>query len=906
MATYKFSALTAAHTFPSFKPTDVIEFNNRAIDAANSVFTANANGDAVLTISGKAITFTGLAYDDLLADNFLFANGGKMIFGDIKDNTVASTALSDFIDGKAGNDTVSYEAAEFAVGVNLANANPQNTGGGGMDKLSNIENLKGSKFNDVLFGNNGNNTLDGAVGIDIQSGGNGNDIYYADNPLDQVFEQPGLGTGNDTVISTVDFLIPTNVENLILQGNASNGMGNAVANVITGNARNNTLIGGSGADLMIGLGGDDTYGVDNANDVCDESSVGSGGFDVVESSVTYSLGNNVEALRLMGGGNLNGTGGTGDNTLFANLGNNTLDGGGGTDTVSYRYGATRGVAVNLSVATAQNTGGSGSDTLVAIENLTGSMFGDTLTGNVSANKVDGGGGDDILNGGGGNDTLIGGLGNDTYVLSAATGYTLVENGGQGTDTAQAAVSFNLSASVMFANVENLTLVGANPINGIGNSASNIITGNDAANTLAGGNGNDLLDGRLGVDQLSGGSGNDTYVVDDLTDTVTENASDGSDTVLAGTTYTLPDNTENLTLTGVAAINGTGNDDPNIIAGNNAANILAGGGGIDKLSGGGGNDELDGGTGGDILAGGDGNDTYYVDTTSDTVTENTKLVGGNPVQEGTDTVVSTITYKITSQNVENLTLAGGTNINGTGSDGVNTINGNGGNNILLGAGGNDTMLGNNGNDSLDGGKGADNMQGGIGNDTYYFDDAGDKAIEAAGAGTDLVISSVSATLAANADNLTLVGTGTINGKGNADDNKIVGSGTSNILNGMDGNDILDGGAGADKLTGGLGDDVFFFTAVGDTKPSTPDQITDFTGGDDVINIANLHTAALTLTLLPIKGTDFTHTPGEIRYAASGVISENTTVSVDLNGDANADFSIVLTGFNANMTLSDFVV
>ena len=905
MATYLFSALPANQTFTNFQPTDVINFNNDVINASSALFTTNAAGDAVLTINAKNFTFAGLTINQLKGQNFVFSNGGIIQIGTTASETLTSSQFSDYINGLTGIDTVSYQTAQSAVVVNLTTTTAQSTYGGGIDTLVGIENVTGSSYDDNLTGNAAANTIDGGSGADVMNGGNGNDIYIVDNNLDSIIEAAGLGTGTDTIRTNIDYTISNNIENLIMLANATNANGNALANVITGNGKNNMINGGAGIDLMIGLGGDDIYIVDNAADVTDESSVGSGGKDTVFSSVSYTLANNVEELKLLFTGNLNGTGNSGDNTIYGNNGNNVIDGLGGNDTVSYQYGATRGVTVNLTLTTAQNTVGAGSDTLINIENITGSAFNDTLSGDANANKINGGDGNDTIVGGGGNDTLIGGNGDDLYILSSPVGLTLVESGGQGTDTIRTDVTFNLSNSTSFSNIENLTLTGTNAINGTGNSAANIIIGNSATNILFGGNGNDTLNGGAGVDLLSGGAGNDIYIVDDTADEISENASDGTDTVQSSVAYVLQTNIENLTLTGAAAINGTGNEIDNTITGNNATNSLFGGAGLDKLFGGLGNDTLDGGTGSDVMTGGDGNDIYYVDNTSDNIVEGTKIVNNVAVQEGVDTVNSTVTYKIVSPNVENLTLIGTSSINGTGTDLNNTIIGNTANNILSGAGGNDVIRGQEGNDTIDGGKGADTMYGGIGNDTFTVDDAGDRVFENASEGLDTVLSSVSFTLGVNVDNLTLTATATANGTGNADANKLIGNAVANVLRGMDGDDFLDGGAGTDTLTGGLGKDVFFFTAVSDTRPTTPDVITDFTTGDDQINIANLHSAALQLTFLATKGTDFSGTAGEVRYAASGAISADTTVSVDLNGDSNADFAIVLTGFSGNMTAADFV-
>ncbi|MFX5701049.1 type I secretion protein, partial [Acinetobacter baumannii] len=134
------------------------------------------------------------------------------------------------------------------------------------------------------------------------------------------------------------------------------------------------------------------------------------------------------------------------------------------------------------------------------------------------------------------------------------------------------------------------------INGTGNALNNVLIGNSAINTLTAGVGDDYLDGGAGADKLLGGIGNDTYVIDNTGDIVTENAGEGIDTVLSSITYTLSSNLENLTLTGSTAINATGNTLNNTLTGNSGVNALNGGAGNDILDGQGGNDQLTGGTG----------------------------------------------------------------------------------------------------------------------------------------------------------------------------------------------------------------------------------------------------------------------------------------------------------------------
>ena len=177
---------------------------------------------------------------------------------------------------------------------------------------------------------------------------------------------------------------------------------------LDGGAGNDILDGGAGADSMIGGAGNDSYTVDNVGDVVVETSTG--GTDTVSSSLpSYTLAANVENGRIVSTGASDLTGNALNNLLTAGNGNNVIDGGAGIDTVSYAN-ATKAVTVNLTTSAAQNTGGSGSDRLTAIENLTGSNNADTLSGNSGAN---------VLAGGGGNDKLTGGAGMDTFRFDSA-------------------------------------------------------------------------------------------------------------------------------------------------------------------------------------------------------------------------------------------------------------------------------------------------------------------------------------------------------------------------------------------------------------------------------------------------------------------------------------------------------
>jgi beta-glucanase (GH16 family) len=211
---------------------------------------------------------------------------------------------------------------------------------------------------------------------------------------------------------------------------------------------------------------------------------------------------------------------------------------------------------------------------------------------------------------------------------------------------------------------------------------------------------DTLTGTAGPDTLTGGAGNDIYYVG-YGDVVIEGASGGTDTVYAAITYTLPDNVENLTLTGTTATSGTGNALANVLTGNGAANTLTGGAGADTLIGGGGVDRL---------VGGAGDDTYVLGSDQDVVVES--------ASQGTDTVTTNLNYSL-GANVENLTLTGTWAAYGYGNALANVITGNTAANTLSGGAGADTLIGGAGADTLTGGLGDDRLTGGSGADVFVF-------------------------------------------------------------------------------------------------------------------------------------------------------------------------------------------
>jgi Ca2+-binding RTX toxin-like protein len=261
------------------------------------------------------------------------------------------------------------------------------------------------------------------------------------------------------------FTINVNDLNEIV-GTASNNnlVGTAGNDYIDGKAGNDTLNGGAGVDILIGGTGKDTYIVDTSTDTIIENL--NEGTDNVISSVTYTLGDNLENLTLNGTTAINGTGNSLNNTITGNSSDNTLNGGAGNDTL---------------------VGGLGNDTLI---------------------------------GSAGNDSLVGGTGNDTYLFSITTSLgidTITEAVGGGQDTIDftgttAAIRLNLSITTtqtLAANGSKLILTTANAIeNVIAGAGADRIIGNGLDNRLFGGAGNDILTGGIGNDTLVGGAGND--------------------------------------------------------------------------------------------------------------------------------------------------------------------------------------------------------------------------------------------------------------------------------------------------------------------------------------------------------------------------------------------------------------
>jgi Ca2+-binding RTX toxin-like protein len=808
-------------------------------DAAADTVTVNAtNGVDTLAVSFAAgmVSTSGLPWtvsvagaesaNDRLTVN---AAGGD---DTINAGALAAGRISLFVNGGLGNDTFTGSAGADVF-----------AGGDGNDTA-----LLGSG-NDIALWNPGddNDIIEGQGGIDTlrfnganiaetitisPSGGRvlfNRDIAAVTMDLNGVetIQFAALG-GTDTI--TVNDLSATHVTQLAidLASTAGGAAGDLQADTLTLNASggSNTinLSGTTGALLTVtGLPATVTISQFETGGTMDRLTIlGLGGNDVISATgfaphlttLTIDAGTGNDTIHSNGDGVY--LAGDGDDTVFAGLTSSleTIDGGAGIDTLDTTSWS--GLYTIDLVTGATNYSG---ESFTNFENLVTGAGDDTITGTAGANRIDTGAGNDSIDGAAGADRMAGGLGDDIYVVDNA-GDRAIELAGQGTDLVLSSVTF-----VLGNDVENLTLTGSGNINGTGNALANVLTGNAGNNTLNGG---------TGADQMTGGLGDDIYIVDNAGDTVNELAGQGTDLVRSALTFSLAGsgNIENLTLTGSGNINGTGNALANVLTGSS------------------GNNTLNGGAGADQMAGGLGDDTYVVDDAGDTVDE----ASGR----GTDLVLSSVTFNLAGEAIENLTLTGSGNINGTGNALANLLIGNAGNNLI------------------DGGTGADDMRGRQGNDTYIVDNAGDTVTELNGQGTDLVQSSVSFSLVGQAiENLILTGGGNIGGAGNE---------RANVLIGNAGNNLLDGGTGDDQMTGGLGNDTFAFSTA--LAASNIDSITDFNVANDTIQLDDAIFTALAGTGILTADQFVANATGTAVDASDRILYETDTgrLFYDSNGSA----------------------
>ena len=602
------------------------------------------------------------------------------------DDTMVVTASSmpgDSSYGKEGFDTIrTVGAGLFTVGPRIVEFEAlvmQDAARLDLTASTMALSVTGSAGGDLVLLGPVGQVVDVADGFDVVVNGDGDDVLDGGAGFDVLVVAPGstvdlTNTGPQDTGQGIDTI--RNFELVIVAGGP-------IGQVIIGDDLPNRLEGGDGNDFIFGLGADDV---------------------------------------LLGRG-----------------GNDRLDGGTGSDTAEYTAAAA-GIVVNMGAAAPQvtNDGEGGQDTLVSIENISGSNLNDIIQGDANAN---------VLEGNGGNDTLDGASGNDTASYANAAGNVTVlltilgpqNTGAAGTDT--------------LSNIENLT----------GGAFNDTLFGNALANILRGGAGNDYIQGGAGLDQLFGDAGRDTIEDPDgfallragddddvanlsfgnatLTGTSnswiqmgngadqinfnfnntvlqsTRGISTGSNTATSGAspdTVEANDGNDVVNINGSFTANGTylltmsGDDQVNanttsafgfvhLGAGNDQFNgggggeTVYGGAGNDRIFAQGGHDLMDGGLGNDEMDGADGTDTVSYNATA------TSNQGGVRVDLAINTAQDTLGAGIdTIRNVENLTT---TSFDDAlfGTSGANVLNAGGGNDLLVGRLGADTLIGGAGDD-----------------------------------------------------------------------------------------------------------------------------------------------------------------------------------------------------------------
>lgn len=883
-------------------------------------------------------------------EKIIFADGTQMnliteglpITGSALADNLKGTRYNDTLNGGVGNDILHGSDGDDIYLFNIGDGNDYLSDSKGMDVVLLGIGISGASIRYEVSYSNLNIYYGGTDVIRLYD----HYAFTVGGSADTSFESLWLADG--TKIDLLGDLVSNGTaadDNLNGSGGKDTIVGQAGNDVIRGWAGDDTIDGGSGDDNLSGGNGIDTLSYASATSGVNVNlylygsaqNTSGAGIDTIapdfEKFIGSSYGdtvtqNNHVSILMMDG----------NDTLVDNIGtyissasSYQYDGGSGNDTFSLDSALTA-VTVNLSLKTAQLIG-NGYKILSGFENISGGASNDILSGEAGANTLKGLNGNDTLTGLGANDRLEGGNGNDTYVYNAGDGFdTIYDLAGadtialgagfvasdltsrlsgndmiltlKGLDVIQIQ-SHALGAAVEMVKFSNGTIVllNAPPVTVAGTAGDDYIVGTAANEIIYGYAGNDTLNGGAGVDTLIGGAGNDTYLIDNVSDVVTELASEGTDLLQTSVSYILGNNLENVTIIGTGAVNATGNNLNNILSGNAAANVLNGGAGTDTMIGWGGNDiyvvdnagdivteaanagtdtvqsyisyilganlenltllgsaainatgnafsnvltgngvanTLNGGTGADTMIGGLGNDIYVVDTAADVVTEK--------LNEGIDAVQSSVSYSLAS-NVENLTLTGTAAISATGNLLNNTLTGNAASNILDGQGGADTMLG------------------GAGNDTYVVDNAGDIVTEAPSGGIDTVQSGISYTLTADVENLILSGTAAINATGNA---------LNNTLTGNSGNNTLNGGVGTDTMMGGLGDDIY-------VVDSSTDVITEaLSAGNDSVQSSATYTLGANVEGLSLTGTSAINGTGN---TLANLLNGNSAANTLRGGDGN---------------------
>ncbi|WP_425041404.1 calcium-binding protein [Primorskyibacter sp. S187A] len=850
-------------------------------DALDALDQGNPNGLAAL-LNDRPIVIDASAATGSIDFETAFRNFAPIITQPI---TYLDSPFSDFIVGGTGDDRILLGAQSGAT-----NAIIEATQGNDTISFSGLGD-QAFAFIDYDFDYGGTGpltaTLNGQLNIGTIATSGFTDRLL---DIDAILSADGLGlggtTGDDTFNITLDAPHWIDIEG---------GEGDDVFNITLndGVVRLTYLFGAQMApssgivvDLEAGLVSNDGLGGQDTITVADTS----GGLEIRATDFDDLL-----------------EGSDGNESFITERGNDTVDGKGGIDQIRYDRSDVTGVTVDLEAGTASGTweGTAFTDQLTDIEVVRGSRTAaDTLRGSAGEETLDGNGGSDLLVGRGGNDLLLGEEGDDT--LEGGAGDDILQDGagndsllggddddtwemdtgedtfdgGAGIDTILVDLSGQMPQEFVvevdfvagdsgargttdlrdtFMNVENYTLIGDYDID---------MLGDGMANTLRSDLGDDTLGGAGGADRLIAGAGNDSLLGDDGNDSLF--GQDGDDTLRGGAG-------ENRLSAGAGDDKLYGGDDADTMIGSSGEDLLAGNDGDDSMRGGSdddrlfgnsGDDTLDGDSGADSLSGGNNNDSLLGGSGDDT------LLGGN----GNDT--------LRGEAGDN-TLEGGAGDDKLyGGDDADTLEGGADDDLLVGAQGDDRLLADEGRDTLYGNAGEDTLNGGAGDD--WASGGGDDDLLLGREGNDTMRgSSGDDRFFGGADNDVLAG--------NSGNDTLEGGSGNDRLFGGGNNDRIIGGAGADVMGGGAGADVFVFEAVSESVQGsgTRDRITDFTVGEDQIDLSGI---ASGLTFV----TSYTGAGNEVRY--NGTIGR---LYIDIDGDGSSDFGLDLDGDPA-LTISDLVL
>jgi len=681
--------------------------------------------------------------------------------------------------------------------------------------------INGNNQNNTLIGNDAENRLDGKKGSDTLIGRGGNDSYYVDTPSDVVIE--AVGEGNDSIYLNINksnftYVIPDNIENLYLEGNKKCTLiGNDLDNTITGNSAANIFDGRGGLDVFYGFNGNDTYIINSVSKIIIEQDGIKGGVDLVKSTISFNLVENVENLSLEGNAAINALGNSLNNKINGNSGNNIINGSLGNDLL------TGGEGNDVFVFNTTLDGKANLDTIVDFQSGKDSIKLDPILflSLISKDHTAFASGTKLKNS---NDP-------DVYLTyNTKSGILYYDSDANGSGNAIAVAKFKNKPLLTYSDFQfenyitsdktlnlsnadiNGMLTGSSDVNLIGNQLNNNLIGNIGNNFVDGQGGNDTVYGLAGSDILDGGTGNDILV-----------GGEGSDVFILSST---PDAEKNLDVisdykSGVDFI-GFDFSVYTALIGRDFSNfnwfdsVFAG---LDRYS-----KHYN-----TILL--TSQNTLYYDSDGGGSAEPIPIAI-LPERISADDVFgflsnsqfSNTSYLMTNSDI-NLVLQGANNIDATGNVQSNILIGNDANNTLTGLAGNDFLAGYNGNDVLDGGLGTDSMRGGFGDDIYYVDNVGDEVLEDffRDSGTvyyenddkNHVYSSVSYTIDFGVSDLTLTGSDNINAYGHWS--------KANTIVGNSGNNIIDGGflkydefmnlryafkGGLDTLIGGKGDDTYY--------------------------------------------------------------------------------------------------